>query len=445
MNTISRITDRDLLALMPKLVLTERASSADVIEHLVEIDRRRLYLEQACRSLSCFCTERLGYSEDETARRVRVARLTKKFPGVLAELRNGTVHLTGLALLAPVMTDENCESLLAQARGKSKREIEQLIAELFPKPDVPEVVLPVAGQLAAQALLGAAAGELAGAKIGSGPTLAPHSGVSGVENTTPTSVRPLSASSWSVQFTAGRGFIEKLERATELLSHALPDGKVAQVLERALDALIELERKRKLGSGSSRKRRPLKAGSRRVPVDVARVVWERDAGQCAFVDDQGRRCSARRFVTIEHRHPYALGGPPTEENLCLLCKAHNIRSARKVFGEAYIAACSKRSRREQGNGACEAPAPSADSSAAGEAPAPSADSSAAGETQTVGEIASGRDEPLAKVRAGLRTLGFRESEVQRALSFLCRKTEIPRVPESLLRAALEVLVPRTAP
>src|SRR6185369_1524134 len=100
MQAISLVSDADLLVLMPGLVLAERARSADVIEHLVEIDRRRLFLGQACHSLSCYCVERLGYSEDEAGKRVRVARLAKRFPRVLDHLRAGSIHLTGLALLA---------------------------------------------------------------------------------------------------------------------------------------------------------------------------------------------------------------------------------------------------------------------------------------------------------------------------------------------------------
>ena len=45
-----------------------------MIEFLVEIERRDLFLEQACASLYSFCMGRLGYSEDEAIKRVRVTR-----------------------------------------------------------------------------------------------------------------------------------------------------------------------------------------------------------------------------------------------------------------------------------------------------------------------------------------------------------------------------------
>jgi hypothetical protein len=386
MKTLALISDPELLALMPDLVRTERGSVVDVIEHLVEIDRRRLYLDQACSSLSCYCIERLGYSEDEASKRVRVARLASRFPCVLDELRAGAIHLTGLFLLAHYLTDENYERLMARARGKKRRELEQLIAAEFPRPDVPDRVCPLPEQITSGALTSpGTGGGSAGSSVRAGR------------------LEPLSASSFGVQFTASAELAKKIEQARELLSHALPSGDLGALFERAIDALLERELKRRLGAGKPRKRRPLAAGSRHVPVEILRLVWDRDDGQCTFTDEQGRRCSARRHLTIEHRHPYALGGPPTADNLCLLCAAHNAHAARKLFGDAHIEA--KRAERQ---------------------------ASAARKRS--------QDDPYAKVHGALRTMGFREPEVRRVLGEL-RQSQVAHELEPLLRAALQLLAP----
>jgi hypothetical protein len=137
MAALSSVSDSDLLSRMPGLVLAERAAAAEVIEHLMEIDQRRLYLDQACSSLYSFCIERLGYGEDGAHKRVRVARVAQKLPRVLDELRRGAIHLTGLFLLSGYLTEQNAEALLSGARGKSRRELEQLLARWFPRPDAP--------------------------------------------------------------------------------------------------------------------------------------------------------------------------------------------------------------------------------------------------------------------------------------------------------------------
>jgi hypothetical protein len=399
MTALSLVSDADLIALMPSLVLGERARSADVIEHLVEIDRRRLFLDQACRSLSSYCIERLAYSEDEASKRVRVARLAKRFPRVLDELRAGAIHLTGLALLAQILTEENCATLLAQARGRSRRQVEQLIAAWFPKPDVPDRMCPVPEQTGSPALL--ADPGVPGADAAN--EIRPRTGVSADAERQPNQLEPLSASRWSVQFTASAGLHDKIERARELLSHAIPSGDLGALFERALDELIAHETKRRLGAGKSRKSRPLSPGSRHIPVEVARQVWERDGGQCTFVDEQGRRCSARHFITVEHRQPYAMGGLPTVDNTCLLCWAHNEHAAREVFGEAHIEA--KRAERQKAS-----------------------------------EAERERHDAIAKAHKALRSMGFKEPQVRGALARLEQMEVAPGL-EPLVRAALGLLVP----
>jgi len=226
---------------------------------------------------------------------------------VIDELRSGAIHLTGLFVLSRHLTPENADALLSEARGKSRRELERLVARLFPRADVEQRVAPIAG---------------------------PGTGTVGDEFRG--RLEPLSASRYRVEFTASTELCDKVERARELLSHSLPSGDLAVLFERALDELIAREVRRREGAGVPRKRRELKAGSRRVPVEVARVVWERDGARCAFINAEGRRCTERRFVTLEHRHPFAWGGPPTTENLCLLCASHNAFTAREAFGQAFM-------------------------------------------------------------------------------------------------------------
>ncbi len=235
----------ELLQRMPALVEAERRCSADVIEHLVQIDMRRIYLDAACTSLSSYCMERLAYSEDEAAVRVRVTRLAMRLPQVLEELRGCRIHLSGLAALGQYLTAENADDLLKEARWKTKRNIEEIIARRFPKPDVPERMNREADQLTAPTL-GAPSSE-----IRSGPGTKIASGSDGQVNR----VRPLSESRWSVQFTAGEALRQKIEHAKELLSHALPNGELATLFERALDALIERETKRRFGAGKPRQQR----------------------------------------------------------------------------------------------------------------------------------------------------------------------------------------------
>jgi 5-methylcytosine-specific restriction endonuclease McrA len=396
MPSLSTISDSELLAHRPVLLTRERAATAELIAYLAEIERRRLYLEQACSSLRSFCIERLGYSEDEASKRVRVAHLARVLPSVLDELRSGAIHLTGLFLLAPYLTVHNADALLGEARGLSRRAIQQLIARWFPRPDVPARIDPVASQSALP--LGQAGSGRPGAAIGPGTDKAP----------TRAELEPLSASSYRVEFTAGQELYAEIEQAQELLSHVLRRGDLPALFGRAIKALIEKEVRRRRGAGRKRQGRAQKPGSRHVPVEVKAEVWRRDESQCTFVDAEGRRCSARHFLTIEHVQPYACGGPPTVDNLCLLCSSHNARTARQVFGEAHI---EKKRRERKPHDVPEKPAQS-----------------------------DSREPVETKVSSALCKMGFRKHEVVQAVGKL-RTSQIEPKPESLLRAALALLVP----
>ena len=71
---LSMLSDDELVGRLPGLVQAERHAMADVIEHLVEVERRRLYLAQATSSLYRYCIDRLGYAEDAALKRPLAAQ-----------------------------------------------------------------------------------------------------------------------------------------------------------------------------------------------------------------------------------------------------------------------------------------------------------------------------------------------------------------------------------
>ncbi len=63
---------------------------------------------------------------------------------------------------------------------------------------------------------------------------------------------------------------------------------------------------------------------------------ERAGYQCEFRGPEGVRCTARVGLEIDHVTPYAKGGSSGEENLRVLCRGHNLLSAEREFGEAFM-------------------------------------------------------------------------------------------------------------
>ena len=138
--SMTTITDADLLTAVARAAAQERGATANLIAMLAELDARRLYLGEGCSSLFTYCTQVLRLSEHAAYGRIGAARRARLFPIVLDLLTEGTINLTTIGLLAPCLTEDNVEDLLAAARHKSKREIERLVSSMRPLPPVPSTL-----------------------------------------------------------------------------------------------------------------------------------------------------------------------------------------------------------------------------------------------------------------------------------------------------------------
>ena len=122
------------------------------------------------------------------------------------------------------------------------------------------------------------------------------------------------------------------------MRHAIPSGDEAAILDRALTALLAALAQRKFAAtGKPRPSAGAAVGSRHIPAEVRREVWQRDGGRCAFSGTSGRRCPERAFLEFHHVRPYAAGGEATVKNIQLRCRSHNGYEARAFFGPARAA------------------------------------------------------------------------------------------------------------
>ena len=137
------LSDDELLHRLSALLEKSRRIEWELVAHIGEVDERRLYAREACDSMFVYCTEVLHLSEHEAYLRIAVARAAREHPMLLAMLGDGRLHLSGIAKLAPHLTVANREDLLERATHKSKRQIEVLVADLAPRPDVPTSIRKV--------------------------------------------------------------------------------------------------------------------------------------------------------------------------------------------------------------------------------------------------------------------------------------------------------------
>src|SRR5712664_2431334 len=139
--TAAGLSDYDLLARLDVLAGREREACADLVAHLAALDSRpAAYAAQGYGSLFSYCTHALRLSEDAACNRIEAARACRRFPVIVDLLASGQVTLTAVRLLGRHLTPENHQAVLAKASGRSRPQIELLVAELAPRPDVPTSV-----------------------------------------------------------------------------------------------------------------------------------------------------------------------------------------------------------------------------------------------------------------------------------------------------------------
>jgi hypothetical protein len=342
--TAAALSDQELLVRLDALAGKEREASVELVAHLSALDTRpALYASQGFGSLFGYCTQALRLSEDAACNRIEAARACRRFPAILDLLISGSLSLTSVRLLGRHLTAENHQAVLARARGRSRREIEALVAELAPRPDVPASVrkLPVPQAMPPTPVSPVqTAGNVASTASDTDPTIASSPDLF-LKAPRPI-VQPTSPGRYRVQFTIGRETHDELRRLQSLLRREIPNGDEGAIFARALSLLLEKVEKAKLGA-AARPRGAIRPGtdtegrnparrSRYIPRDVRREVWRRDAGQCAFVAPTGRRCTERTFLDLHHCQPYANQGPATVANISLRCRRHNEYEAELIFG-----------------------------------------------------------------------------------------------------------------
>lgn len=374
------LTDRQVTTTFSTIAMFQHASAARLVAIMAEFDERQLFRPLGFTSLFAFCTNRMGFSQDETFNRIKAARSVRRFPIILDYLEKGALNLTSLRLLIPHLTDENHAGLLETASRLRLPDVEVLIARLKPRPDVPSTIrkLPRITETSRPPFIEtagtAAAGAVPAAGVGTvtvgGSVIAPAGAgttepvgavgtvsVGAVGETRVVSplfdvgpagsaaekrvqaaarlparevpsrrpiVQPLSDVSYRLQITLTKDTHDTLRQIQGLIRHIIPTGDPAAIVARSLDLLLaDLRKKRAAQVMRPRPPQPGPVRGRRIPAHVQRQVWKRDGGRCAFVSADGQRCDSDGFVEFHHVKPYARGGKATAANIQLRCRTHN--------------------------------------------------------------------------------------------------------------------------
>jgi hypothetical protein len=333
---LGELHDDALLAQLHDLVRRDRRNQALLVAHLVEVDRRGLYLDRGFQSLYEYVSGGLGFSDSAAFRRIAAARLVGRFPILLERIASGAVHLTALLILAPHLDADNLERLVTAASGKTSAEIGELVAPLrSPKPARPRAVLrairvmpEAAGGAGASSGSSAAAGPglfdtvgesgsngegedaaaaggvAAGGAVGETVAWAAAGGPAGAGSETGVESRGPAADAESAPVVAyqlstvlSADTKRLLDRAAELLRRQVRTGDVDAVLNRALRLLVEATEARRFGK--VRRPRGAKAAREATEPQGAHGAHESPSAKAAREATETRGAWAARGVDEE--------------------------------------------------------------------------------------------------------------------------------------------------
>ncbi len=264
---LSKKKNQELLAELKDLTGQERLIVTRVLLYLQEVEKRKLFLEEGYSSLFAFCTEFLLYTPAEVQVRIEAMRLGKEIPEVIEKIKEGKVSLSNAA----------------EAQGHFRREEKKRVVPREEKEEVLESLYDCTAREAEKKLN---------------------------ERYDPEAKVKLS-------FYASPELLEKLEKCKGLLAHQNYEGDLAKLIEILADkALKEADAPPRRAPQAQENR------TRHIPKATEQLVWKRANHQCEY-EKNGKRCTSKHALEIDHIVEYAKGGSNKPENLRLLCSAHN--------------------------------------------------------------------------------------------------------------------------
>lgn len=313
-----KLTDDTLVAATKYAAHREREATQVVLQHLLEVERRRLYLKLGYPSLFDFCLRELGYCAGSAHLRIQAMRLIRDVAAPAREeisrkLSSGTLTLSQLSnvqtysrqVLTHRVQPEQKLEILKKLEGQPTRESQKIIL-----------------------------GEL------------------GLAGSAHERLRVRGPDQVELTLTLDAETVELLEEWKALTSHSNPEGRNGEALRGALKVAVERARKERgvtagAGSGTGRgaaaaaETGPVQGGlpalaplhahevvaasiPAAIPQAIRRLVWARDEGRCTYRDlRSGKRCDGRHYLEIDHITPRAHGGRHELRNLRLLCGGHH--------------------------------------------------------------------------------------------------------------------------
>jgi hypothetical protein len=381
---------RDLDRQLRSIAKQRAALDAEELALIREAVRIQLWRPLGMTSMREYLERRMGYGPQVAAERLRVAEALDALPAIEAALETGELSYSAVRELTRIATRKTEEAWVKECRGKTLRQIEELVAEREvgdapssdPKPDLRPRAVTIKLRPAEVALLREArrrAEAERGERLDDGELI--RALCTRYLDDAPASdgktQRPRHQIAVTVCRICKQGWQNGAGREV-----AIRDADV----ERAMcDAeVISLEK-------------PGRA-TKTIPAAIRKAVLARDHYRCTVPG-----CRSSRNLDVHHLEHLEHGGTHANDNLTTLCDGHHVAHH---DGRLLI-----------------------------RGPAPGIEVVWLAEVPHVGDFGNGDSENAEQARSALKNLGFTRDETERALSQALAQVGDAEL-EPLLRAAL---------
>jgi hypothetical protein len=345
MTSLSLIRRKKIMLIVEKLkllVASERKITAEIIEHIQEIDQKKIYAQMGYPTLFAFLTEYIGYAAASAQRRIEAARLLTAVPEVKEDIKSGNLNLSQVAMVSQMIRQKQKEkpevkigsddkkTLLFSIKNQNFESSQKIISQTldldikqfdkkviqkdesvrleitFSKEQmkvfnrVKELLSHINPSASTAEIIEYLANDYLNRKDPmKKPTITKSKNVI-VNDTRKTNQKTVSAS----ETDARHGATIKDEGGNTICKS-----------EAGLQAINKEE-------NISRRTNPIKRLT--IPAATRRFVWQRDQGQCQHLNvSSGKKCGSSFLIEIDHIKRIRHGGSNHPKNLQLLCHSHN--------------------------------------------------------------------------------------------------------------------------
>ncbi len=329
MNSLSHLKNREIINKVQGLVGKQRECMSLLIYHLIELDKRQLHLSLGYSGLFAYLSKNLKFSEGSAWRYTQAVKVGIILPEVINLLKEGQISLCNLAqagkkLLSEELTSTEKVKLLDELKGKTKSQVEKLLAPKVKNPPKEKVQTLIFDQ----------------------EPIKPQARLQKTKSKEKKkNEAPIKVVLKKLTFTVSESSYKKLERAKEVLSNKYPKGaSTSEIFEEALELLLEKKcpkrkEKRTKKRATKTAKTTLKTTQvqrKALPEKVKQQVLKRDHHQCSYTGIDGIKCKSNHNLQIDHILPLALGGNDEMDNLRTLCQQHNLWEAKRLMGKDFI-------------------------------------------------------------------------------------------------------------